>query len=341
MIIVMKETATEEQVERVHRFIIESHMKPVLLHGVTRRVFAAIGENRAINMDHVNAMPGVDRAIRILTPYKLAGPKPRAEKTVVPVSGKISFGETRVGVIAGPCAVEDEKQIVDIAFQVKEAGAVALRGGAYKPRTSPYSFQGLQVKGLEYLAIARERTGLPVVTEVLSPDKVGLVSQYADVLQIGARNMQNFALLGAVGRTNKPVLLKRGISSTMEEFLLAAEYILSEGNPHVILCERGIRTFESFTRFTLSLSAVPFIKQNSHLPVIVDPSHGTGKREFVRAMARAAVAAGADGLLIEVHVRPEESVVDASQTVSCEEFRKIMKDVEAVARAVGRDVWKN
>ncbi|MFC1479150.1 3-deoxy-7-phosphoheptulonate synthase [Planctomycetota bacterium] len=337
MIIVMKENAIDSQVQNVHDFIIESSMKPVLLHGTTRKVFAAIGENRAINIDHVNAMPGVDRIVRILSPYKLAGPLPERKKTQVAINGAC-LGDKKIGVIAGPCSVENETQIVEIAHQVKEAGAIALRGGAYKPRTSPYSFQGLQVKGLEYLAIAKEKTGLSIVTEVISPDTVGLVSQYADVLQIGARNMHNYSLLGAVGRINKPVLLKRGISSTLEEFLLAAEYILSEGNQNVILCERGIRTFETFSRFTLSLSSVPFLKQNSHLPVLVDPSHGTGKREFVLPMARAAVAAGADGLLIEVHTEPEESFVDASQTVSCEEFRGIMKEVGSVARAIGRDI---
>ena len=333
----MKENAEEGHVQNVHDFIVESDMKPVLLHGTTRKVFAAIGENRTINIDHVNAMPGVDRAIRILSPYKMAGPLPQRKKTKVALNGA-SIGDTRVGVIAGPCSVESEEQIVEIARRVKEAGAIALRGGAYKPRTSPYSFQGLQVKGLEYLAIAREKTGLSIVTEVVSPDTAGLVSQYADVLQIGARNMQNYSLLGAVGRINKPVLLKRGISSTLEEFLLAAEYILSEGNDNVILCERGIRTFETFSRFTLSLSSVPFLKQNSHLPVIVDPSHGTGKREFVLPMSRAAIAAGADGLIIEVHTVPEESYVDASQTVSCEEFSEIMNQTGEVARALGRDI---
>jgi len=333
----MKENAEEADVQKIHDFIFESNMKPVLLHGVTRKVFAAIGENRKINMDHVNAMPGVDRAIRILSPYKLAGPSPDREKTCIKINGT-SIGGKKIGVIAGPCSVESEQQIIDIACSVKESGATALRGGAYKPRTSPYSFQGLQVKGLEFLAIAREKTGLPVVTEVISPDTVGLVSQYTDVFQIGARNMQNFTLLGAVGRTNKPVLLKRGISSTVEEFLLAAEYVLSEGNPNVMLCERGIRTFESFSRFTLSLTSVPYIKQNSHLPVIVDPSHGTGKRDLVLPMSRAAVAAGADGLMVEVHTKPETSYVDASQAISCEDFKALMKDVGAVAKAVGREI---
>ncbi|MFC1581940.1 3-deoxy-7-phosphoheptulonate synthase [Planctomycetota bacterium] len=336
MIIVMKENASENEVQQVQDFIEAEKMKPVLLHGTTRRVFAAIGENRALNMDHVNAMPGVDRAIRILTPYKLAGPIEKKEATVVKINGH-SIGGPRVGVIAGPCTVESEQQIVEVAQAVKEAGAVALRGGAYKPRSSPYSFQGLQVKGLEYLAIAKEATGLAIVTEVMSPEKVGLVSQYADVLQVGARNMQNYALLEAVGTTTKPVLLKRGISATMEEFLLAAEYILAKGNPNVILCERGVRTFESYTRFTLPLASVPFIKQNSHLPIIVDPSHGTGKRTFVAPMARAAVAAGADGLIIEVHPNPAMSVVDASQTVSPEELNKIMKEVRLIAEAVGRE----
>jgi 3-deoxy-7-phosphoheptulonate synthase len=340
MIIVMKENAADKNIQRVHDFIVESNMKPVLLHGTTRRVFAAIGENRTINMDHVNAMPDVDRAIRILTPYKLAGPMPKDKVTEVKINGSI-LGASKVGVIAGPCTVESEEQIVEVAQRVKEAGAIALRGGAYKPRTSPYSFQGLQVKGLEYLAIAKEKTGLPVVTEILSPDKIALVTQYADILQIGARNMQNFALLEAVGRTNKPVLLKRGMSATIEEFLLAAEYVLSQGNSNVILCERGIRTFESYTRFTLPLSSVPFLKKNSHLPVVVDPSHGTGKRDFVLPMSRAAIAAGADGLLIEVHTAPEQSYIDASQTVSCEEFAEIMEQVTSVAKAIGRDIWKS
>ncbi|MFH1708968.1 MAG: 3-deoxy-7-phosphoheptulonate synthase [Planctomycetota bacterium] len=337
MIIVMKENATEQEVRKVQEFIEQGRMKPVLLHGTSLKVFAAIGETRSVDLDHVNAMPGVDRAIRILTPYKLAGILPRERATTVHLNG-CDLGSNRIGIIAGPCTVESEDQIIGIAERVKAAGAIALRGGAFKPRSSPYAFQGLHIKGLEYLALARARTGLAVVTEVMAPDMVNLVAQYADVLQIGARNMQNYALLEAVGTTTKPVILKRGMSATMEEFLLAAEYILARGNPHVILCERGIRTFEDHTRFTLPLATVPFLKEHSHLPVVVDPSHGTGKRSFVAAMCRAAVAAGADGLLIEVHTDPEGSVVDAAQTISCDEFQSIMEQVRKVAEAVGRTV---
>jgi 3-deoxy-7-phosphoheptulonate synthase len=275
--------------------------------------------------------------VPILAPYKLASTEVKPEPSIIKV-GEASMGGKRIGVIAGPCTVESRQQTLEIARAVKEAGAIALRGGAFKPRTSPYSFQGLMEEGLEFLALTREETGLAIVSEVLSPEHVKLVDKYVDVFQIGTRNMTNFLLLKAVGETRKPVLLKRGMSATMEEFLLAGEYILSQGNPNVILCERGIRTFETHTRFTLALSIVPSLKEVTHLPVIVDPSHGTGKRSLVAPMSKAAIAAGADGLLIEVHPEPDRAWVDGQQTLTLEEFARLMKELRPVARAVGREL---
>jgi 3-deoxy-7-phosphoheptulonate synthase len=279
----------------------------------------------------------VESAVPILAPYKIASREVKPETTVIPIDSRC-LGGTQVGVIAGPCAVESRQQILETAHLVKEEGGIALRGGAFKPRTNPYTFQGLAEEGLEYLAEAREQTGLSIVTEVLAPDQADLIATYADVLQVGTRNMQNFALLSAVGKTDKPVLLKRGMSATIEEFLLAAEYILSNGNQQVILCERGIRTFEKHTRFTLSLSAVPSLKEMTHLPVVVDPSHGTGRRSLVLPMARAAVAAGADGLLVEVHPNPEEAILDGAQSINFDQFRQMMRQVKGIAQAIGRDI---
>jgi 3-deoxy-7-phosphoheptulonate synthase len=273
----------------------------------------------------------------VLAPYKMASIETTRERTEVAVGG-FRFGGSRIGLIGGPCTVESRSQILEVAHAVKEAGAAALRGGAFKPRTNPYSFQGLAEEGLEYLAEARDATGLAVVTEVMSPEQVPLVSRYADVLQIGARNMQNYDLLRCAGRQTKPVLLKRGLAATVEEWLLAAEYILSQGNGQVMLCERGVRTFEEHTRFTLSLSVVPHLKRLTHLPVLVDPSHGTGRRELVAPMALAAVACGADGLLVEVHSDPESAMLDGSQSVTTEEFAQMVSACRKVAEAVGREV---
>jgi 3-deoxy-7-phosphoheptulonate synthase len=268
----------------------------------------------------------------------MASKEIKKERTVVPLGAKTSCGGRQVAVIAGPCSVESKQQVLDIAHQVRNAGAVALRGGAFKPRTSPYAFQGLAEEGLKLLALAREQTGLAVVTEVMSIDQIDLVSEYADVLQIGARNMQNFNLLSKVGEKGKPVLLKRGMSATLEEFLLAAEYIMARGDSHVMLCERGIRTFEEYVRNTLALAAVPELHRVSHLPVVIDPSQGTGKSYLVDSMCRAAVAAGADGLIIEVHNDPEHALTDGAQSVTPQQFAETMKSIKRIAAAVDREV---
>ncbi|MEJ5203350.1 MAG: 3-deoxy-7-phosphoheptulonate synthase, partial [Anaerolineales bacterium] len=282
-------------------------------------------------------MPGVDRIVPISRPYKLASREFSPQDTVFPLDG-VSIGGQGIVIIAGPCSVESRNQTLEIAQAVKEAGAHALRGGAYKPRTSPYSFQGLGEVALEVLAEVREITGLPVVTEVMAPEQVPLVAHYADVLQIGARNMQNFTLLHAAGESQKPVLLKRGISATIEELLMAAEYILSHGNRRVILCERGIRTFETSTRNTTDINAIPVLKSLSHLPVILDPSHSTGHWQYVTAIARAAIAAGADGLIVEVHHNPEQALSDGAQSLKPERFAELVAQVKAIAQAIGRDL---
>jgi 3-deoxy-7-phosphoheptulonate synthase len=271
-----------------------------------------------------------------LRPFKLASREFKPDDTVVRVSDDVEVGGNWIVVMAGPCAVENERDLIETAFAVKASGAQVLRGGAFKPRTSPYSFQGLGKDGLRLLAKARDASGLSVVTEVLSPDDVDLVSAFSDILQVGARNMQNFSLLHAVGESKKPVLLKRGMSATVEEWLMAAEYVLAGGNTQVILCERGIRTFETYTRNTMDVSSIPLVKQLSHLPVIADPSHGTGLRSLVPALARAAVAAGSDGLLVEVHPNPEKALSDGPQSLTLDEFRALMRDVSHVAGAVGR-----
>jgi 3-deoxy-7-phosphoheptulonate synthase len=280
-------------------------------------------------------MAGVDRVVRVSVPYKLASRTFHPNDTLVPLNGS-QMGGRQVLVIAGPCSVENREQIIETACAVKEAGATALRGGAFKPRTSPYSFQGHGEKGLQWLAEAREVTGLPVVTEVMEPGLVPMVAQYADVLQIGARNMQNFALLNAAGESQHTVLLKRGMSNTMEELLMAAEYILAHGNTRVMLCERGIRTFERYTRNTFDINAIPVLKQLTHLPVVADPSHGTGYSEYVEGVARGAVAAGADGLIVEVHLKPEEALSDGRQSLTPQAFQKMMDSVRRVAQAVDR-----
>jgi 3-deoxy-7-phosphoheptulonate synthase len=276
----------------------------------------------------------VEKVVPTRVPYKMASSEVKKERTRVQVRG-LEVGAGRIGIIAGPCSVESRSQILDIAIQVKEAGAAALRGGAFKPRTSPYSFQGLKEKGLELLALAREETGLAVVTEVMAPEHVPLIARYTDVLQVGARNMQNYPLLEAAGESGLPVMLKRGPAATMEEFLLAAEYVLKTGNGQVMLCERGIRTFEDHTRFTLPLATVPYLRQTTHLPVVVDPSHGTGKANLVAAMARAAVAAGADGLMIEVHPDPAKAMSDGYQALTLPAFAQMVAECRKVALALG------
>ncbi|HOM29793.1 MAG TPA: 3-deoxy-7-phosphoheptulonate synthase [Deltaproteobacteria bacterium] len=339
MIISMKKGATKEQIEHVKTLIESFGYRVHESVGAERTLLGAIGDERGKErLTCLEAQPGVERVIRILSPYKLASRETKESPTVVDIGFGVKVGGPRIAVIAGPCAVESREQIMEVAHAIKESGAHALRGGAFKPRTSPYAFQGLKNDGLLLLSMARDEFKLPVVTEVMDPAHIEVVLENADCLQIGARNIQNFQLLREVGRTRKPVLLKRGMSTTIEELLMSAEYVLSGGNHDVILCERGIRTFETATRNTLDLSAVPVLKEKTHLPVIVDPSHGTGHARYVEAMAYAAVAAGADGIMIEVHPRPEEALSDGPQSLRPEEFRRIMEGVRNVARAVGRDV---
>ena len=336
MIIVMKGTATEDELQSVIHTIEELGYQSHVIRGTQRSVIGAVGDERGkTRLQSLEAMDGVESVVPILQPFKLASREFKSTRTIVRVRD-VEIGGDRLPVIAGPCSVESEDQILETAKAVKEAGASILRGGAFKPRTSPYAFQGLGEAGLRLLAAARDETGLAIVTEVLKPEDVDLVAETADMLQIGARNMQNFALLKRAGEAKKPVLLKRGISSTIQEFLMAAEYILSEGNYDVVLCERGIRTFETATRFTLDLNAIPVIKKLSHLPVIVDPSHGTGHWEYVTAMAKAGIACGADGLMIEVHMRPEIAFSDGIQSLKPGLFRQLMQEIAPFVQAAGR-----
>ena len=346
MILVLRRGSTPEQVKYAEDCLKEVGLEPHTLYGVERTVIAAIGNERVISSEQLASIPGVETVLPILAPYKLASrevsPEPSAfeiggtDCEVKPVANKVVFGGKFIPVIAGPCSVESRSQIIEVAHAVKEAGASALRAGAFKPRTSPYQFQGLAEEGLEYLAEAREATGLPVVTEVLTPGDVPLVAKYADCLQVGTRNMQNFLLLRACGAIKTPVLLKRGMSATLEEYLLAAEYILTGGNRRVLLCERGIRTFEQYVRNTFALAIIPALKEKTHLPVLADPSHGTGVRSLVPAMTKASIACGADGILIEVHPNPEKALTDGAQSLSVKEFAKLIKECRLVAEAVGR-----
>ncbi len=335
MIIVLKPQATEAEIAQIIKMIESFGLAAHLSKGTERTIIGAIGDERALQERPLEAFPFVEKVLPILKPYKLASREFKPEGSAVDVDGVVVGGQ-RVVVMAGPCAVEGREVLLETARRIKEAGGHILRGGAYKPRTSPYSFQGLGEEGLKYLAEARRETGLPIVTELMDTREASVVYECADLVQIGARNMQNFKLLKEVGCRRKPVLLKRGMSSTVKELLLAAEYIMSEGNYDVILCERGIRTFEDATRNTLDLSAVPLIKRLSHLPVVVDPSHGTGKWDLVSPMALAAVAAGADGIMVEVHPRPEEALSDGPQALLPSTFAKLMDDLSRVARAVGR-----
>jgi len=335
MIVVMEKGATKEQiahaVDKVEGLGLKSHV----IYGSERTVIAAIGEKREQTKQSLESVSGVAAVMPILAPYKVASREVKPEATQITVRG-LKVGVENIGVIAGPCSVESEEQIISSAKAVKAAGATALRGGAFKPRTSPYSFQGLKEVGLQLLATAREETGLAIVTEVMSPDEVDLVSKYTDVLQVGARNMQNYRLLEAVGNSPCAVLLKRGASASMEELLLGAEYILNEGNPNVMLCERGIRTFEDHTRFTLPLASVTYLKRKTHLPVVIDPSHGTGHAWMVPDMAAAAVAVGADGLIIEVHPDPENALSDGYQSLNFGQFEELMAKCQKIATAVDR-----
>ncbi len=335
MIVVMKPGATDEMVRRMARRVEEMGLKAHVIVGTNRTVIAAIGEKRNGEREVLESYDEVEKVIPILAPYKVASRETKPEPTVVKARDLV-VGNGTVGVIAGPCSVESVEQILAAAQAVRRAGATGLRGGAFKPRTSPYSFQGLKRRGLELLAAARELTGLAVVTEVMTPEQVELVAEYADVLQVGARNMQNYALLRAVGESKKPVLLKRGPAATMDEFLLAAEYILDQGNSQVILCERGIRTFETHTRYTLPLATVPYLHERTHLPVIVDPSHGTGVASLVPPMCLAAIAAGADGLIVEVHPDPQHALSDGKQSLTPDAFEQTMRECRRVAEALGR-----
>lgn len=338
MIIVMKTGAREEQIQEVIQRIEELGYKSHVIRGTQRTVMGAVGDERGkARLQSLESMPGVESIVPILQPFKLASREVKPAKTVVKV-GDLEIGGQAVVVMAGPCSVESESQMLETARAVKAAGATVLRGGAFKPRTSPYSFQGLAEEGLKLLDLARAETGLKIVTEVVNPMDAELVAEYADILQIGARNAQNFALLKKVGEVGKPVLLKRGMATTIKEFLMAAEYILSEGNYNVVLCERGIRTFEISTRFTLDLNAVPVLNKLTHLPVIVDPSHGTGRRDLVLPMSKAAIAAGADGLLIEVHPNPDEALCDGRQSISIQELARLMDELRPVAGACGREL---
>ena len=338
MIIVLKPGATKSETKHIVEKIKKLGLKPWISEGKERTIIGVIGAEDAIRLEPLEVFPGVEKVMTILKPYKLVSRDFKKENTVIDLGSGVKIGGKEIVVMAGPCSVENEKLLIEIAKDVLAAGAKVLRGGAFKPRTSPYSFQGLGEKGLKLLKKAKDETGLLIVTELMDIRDVELVQKYADIIQIGARNMQNFDLLKEVGRTKKPVLLKRGMSNTIKEFLMSAEYILSEGNFNVILCERGIRTFEEETRFTLDISAVPVIKNLSHLPCIIDPSHATGKWGLVSPCAKAAVAAGADGLIIEVHPTPEEAFSDGSQSLYPEKFSSLMQDLKKVAEAVGRTI---
>lgn len=338
MIIVMQKHAPKEQVEHVLQEISRYEgLKPVPLFGVERTVIAVIGDERVIDEHHVSSLPGVNKVMAVLQPYKLVSRETKHENTLIKVDG-VTIGGTKVIMMAGPCAVETEEQIDEAAKGLKKAGAHILRGGGFKPRTSPHAFQGLGRKGVLMLEAAGKKHKLPTVSEVMDVRDVDFMCNHIDILQIGARNMQNFDLLKEVGKARKPALLKRGMSATVKELLLAAEYILMNGNQNVILCERGIRTFEDETRNTLALATVPLVKEMSHLPIIVDPSHGTGRPSLIPSMCRAAIAAGADGVMLEVHPHPEVAKSDADQALTPDQFQKIMDQLDAIAKAIGRSI---
>jgi len=337
MIISLKPGTTKKGIEEVIQKIKNLGFTPHISKGKERTIIGVIGENAILSREIFESMFVVESITPISKPYKLVSREFESKSTVVKVKN-VKLGDKEIVVIGGPCSVENREMLLKVALEIKKAGAKILRGGAFKPRTSPYSFQGLGERGLKYLADVGKLTQLPVVTEVMDVRQIELISKYADIIQIGARNMQNFNLLKEVGKTEKPVLLKRGMASTVKELLMSAEYILSGGNSRVILCERGIRTFEDSTRFTLDISAVSQIKILTHLPVIVDPSHGTGRRELILPLSRAAIAAGADGLMIEVHPRPEEALSDGFQSILPLDFQRLMKEIKLIAEAVGRKV---
>lgn len=336
MIVVMNSGASPDAINHVIELIRDFGLRDHVIVGTDRTVIAAIGDKRGVDKSAIENAPMVERVVPILAPYKVASREVKQEPSVIPLGAGADVGGQKIALIAGPCSVESREQVLETAHAVKEAGAIGLRGGAFKPRTNPYQFRGLGEKGLELLAEAREATGLAIVTEVMSIDQVDLVSRYADVLQIGTRNMHNFNLLMACGASERSILLKRGWSATLDEFLLAAEYIINAGNKNVVLCERGIRTHESYVRNTLPLAIIPAIKRESHLPIVIDPSQGTGHAYMVPAMCRASVAAGADGLLIEVHPDPEHAMTDGAQSITPEVFAKTVGELRRIAEAVGR-----
>ncbi|CCO08902.1 3-deoxy-7-phosphoheptulonate synthase [Desulforamulus hydrothermalis] len=338
MVVVMQPQATQQHIAAVDDRLTAEGFRTQVIYGEKRTVVAAVGDRRVMETLGLEALPGVEKVVPIMKPFKLASREVKEENTVIRVKGA-SVGGSELAVIAGPCAVESREQLLAAAWAVRAAGAKFLRGGAFKPRTSPYSFQGMEEQGLKLLAEASELTGLVTVSEVIDEESLAMALDYIDILQIGARNMQNFRLLKAAGKSGKPILLKRGLSATVEEWLMAAEYIMSEGNQQVILCERGIRTFETYTRNTLDLSAVPLVMGLSHLPVVVDPSHATGKRDLVLPMAMAAVAAGAGGLLVEMHPEPARALCDGQQSLSPREFAQLMTKLKPVAKAVGKSLW--
>ncbi len=339
VIIVMKAGATKRERDEVIKKIKEYGYTPHIIHGTTRDVIGAVGDERGkVILQSIEFMNGVESVVPILKPYKLASREVKKETSVIKINDTVAIGGKDIIVMAGPCAVESEEQIIEVAQAVKKAGAKVLRGGAFKPRTSPYAFQGMKEEGLRLLAKAREETGLPIITEVVNPETAELVAEYSDILQIGTRNAQNFELLKKLGQIQKPVLLKRGMSMTIQELLMSAEYILSEGNHAVILCERGIRTFETATRNTLDLSAIPVLKQKTHLPVVVDPSHATGNYHYVAPMSFAAIAAGADGLMVEVHPDPEHASSDGPQSLKPENFTAMMAKVRLFAEVAERSL---
>lgn len=338
MIIVLKPTATKAQIGHIEQRITKLGLKPLISKGSERTIIGVIGPEDILRVTPLEVFPGVEKVISILPPYKLASREFKREGSVIKISDKLSIGAKQVVVMAGPCSVENFDTVYEIAKFVRDAGALVLRGGAFKPRTSPYSFQGLGEEGLKYLSCAAGDFGLACVTEVMDTRDVALVAKYADILQIGARNMQNFNLLKEVGLTKKPVMLKRGLSSTIKDLLMSAEYILSQGNLNVILCERGIRTFEDFSRNTLDITAVGAVKELSHLPIVVDPSHAAGKWGLVSSLSKASIAAGCDGLIIEVHPRPEEAFSDGAQSLLPDKFSKLMEELKPLARALGREI---
>lgn len=338
MLVVMHQHATPAEIDAVCRAIAEMGYQAVPMPGEQRTAIGVVGNDRRVDDTNVVGLPGVAQVIHVTNQYKQVSREWRQENTVVRIAPGVAFGGHELVVIAGPCSVESEEQILAAARAVRAAGGTALRGGAFKPRSSPYSFQGLGKRGLELLALARAETGLPIVTEAMDEAGAELVAEYADCLQVGARNMQNYSLLKAVGRLGRPVLLKRGMAATINDLLLSAEYILAEGNPQVILCERGLRSFDTAARNMFDLNAIPIVQKLSHLPIIADPSHGTGLRDMVIPMTRAAVAAGADGIIVEMHPHPERAKSDGAQSLYPEQFERLMREVRAIAQAIGRDV---